>query len=104
VVVKKIPRDHMGLYACEPLNHGIQQGIRDTHNEVGRDTPLKPRAKCFMTQTAEEYNPDIKTNLMSGKIEGKTNYDKNGSSHVQTTRHGKRDRKNKGSHSVFNSM
>lgn len=26
-MVKKIPRDHMGLYACEPFYHGIQQSI-----------------------------------------------------------------------------
>ena len=25
--VGKIPRDHKGLYACEPFNHGIQQSV-----------------------------------------------------------------------------
>jgi hypothetical protein len=72
MVVKKIPRDHKGLYLSVPFTHGKQSNISDlenTHIEVGRDTPLKPRAKCFTTRK-EEYNPDIKTNLMSGKIEG----------------------------------
>ena len=47
MVVKKIPRDNMGLYACEPFNHGVETKIseEDTHKEVGGDTPSKPRVK-----------------------------------------------------------
>ena len=26
-MVRKIPRDHKGLYACEPNNHGIQENL-----------------------------------------------------------------------------
>ena len=26
-MVRKIPRDHIGLYACEPFNHGMQTKI-----------------------------------------------------------------------------
>ena len=28
MVVKKIPKDHMGLYACEPFNHGMQLKLK----------------------------------------------------------------------------
>ena len=45
-MVKKIPRDHKGLYLSVPFTHGRQSDI------------------------SEEYKPDIKVNLMSGKIEG----------------------------------
>ena len=53
MVVKKIPRDHLGLYACPPFSGGIQTNIagEDTHKGVGGDTTLKSRAKCFTTQT-----------------------------------------------------
>lgn len=67
-MVKPIPRDHKGLCLSDPFTHGRQTNIseEDAHNEVGGGTSSKPRAKCF----TGEYKPDIKTNLMSGKIEG----------------------------------
>ena len=58
-MIKKIPRDHRGLYACPPFCGGIQTNINeeDTHNEVGGDTTLKPRAKCFTTRTEKWRKP-----------------------------------------------
>ena len=46
-MVIKIPRDHKGLYLSVPFTHGRQSNIsgENTHNGVGEDTTLKPRAK-----------------------------------------------------------
>lgn len=35
-MVTKLPKDHKGLYACEPFNHGIQQDIIYPSNEEER--------------------------------------------------------------------
>lgn len=28
-MVRKIPKDHKGLYACEPYNHGVQSNVSE---------------------------------------------------------------------------
>jgi hypothetical protein len=67
VVVKKIPKEHKGLYLCSPNKHGRQSNIsEDTYNGVGGDTTLKPRAKCFHDTNGKM----IKTIVASFKLRG----------------------------------
>jgi hypothetical protein len=47
-MVRKIPRDHKGLYLSDPFTHGRQSKIsgEDAHKKVGWDTTPKPCVKC----------------------------------------------------------
>lgn len=40
-MVRKIPRDHQGLYACEPFNHGVQQNIRGASSKERKESSDK---------------------------------------------------------------
>ena len=62
-MVKKIPKDHMGLYACEPINHGIQSQM---DKKVFHDTLHKEGCREVKT-----YYPLCKKEKMKMKTKEK---------------------------------
>ena len=62
-MVRKIPKDHMGLYACESFNHGIQSQIdkkvfHDTlHKEGCRE--VKPITPCAKRKLKREWYEEM---------------------------------------------
>ena len=39
-MVKKIPKDHKGLYTCEPYNHGIQHNVSGTSSKERKESSV----------------------------------------------------------------
>jgi hypothetical protein len=63
-MVKPIPRDHKGLYACEPFNHGIQQDVLD-EDIGGKDKMDKIIVCTFKLRGTEKEIEKVKAQIAS---------------------------------------
>ena len=60
-MVKKILKDHKGLYACEPFNHGIQQSVSKKNGSSSKERKESLAAEQCDEVAYKRENEQVRT-------------------------------------------